>query len=90
MCPTDLALLAGFLEVQMNNLVKLTENFDGEVDKSDQRWCAYAEFDTTRTLCGETMDAASPFLAIYKKVERGGITCERCIDIVKEIKKYKL
>ncbi|PHR55958.1 MAG: hypothetical protein COA43_14665 [Robiginitomaculum sp.] len=74
----------------MNNLVKITENYDGEVNESYQRWCAYAEFDTTRTLCGETLDDASHFVAIFKEVKKGGITCERCIDIVKEIKQYKL
>lgn len=75
----------------MNHLVKITENYDGEVPKEDQRWCyATNAFDTCRTLCGETLDAASHYRAEEKAVKRGGITCKQCLAVIKDIKSVRL
>ncbi len=74
----------------MNSLVMITENYDGKVSTGDLRWCAFAYFDTVRTLCGETLDEASHYRAEHKTVVRGGITCHQCLSIVRAIKSIKL
>ncbi len=74
----------------MNDLVKITENQDGVIDAVDQRWCATVFTDTNRTVCGSTLDAASHYVAESKLVHRGGITCEKCLSVIREIKRIKL
>lgn len=74
----------------MNHLVKITENYDGDVPEEDQRWCATVNGDTCRTICGETLDTASHYVAEEKAVKRGGITCNLCLNMIKQIKSIKL
>ncbi len=74
----------------MNNLVKIIISLDGE-EISDPTWCACSTIgDGHRTLCsGEIVDDGEVVIQ-SKTTIRGGITCEECIEVIKEIKSIKL
>jgi len=78
----------------MNNLVKILSSDDGEIrDKENQVWCL------VETVCGDSATfcqgeyfgfGASGCEFEVKTVERGGITCPRCIERIKTIKSVRL
>jgi len=73
-------------------LVKLLTDDDGyKIDKS--KWHYVVTFtDDPTTLCSDEFFGIGQSSCTYKEktVERGGITCERCLKIIKEIKDIKL
>ena len=72
-------------------LVRIIVNDDGEkIAKKEQKWCAIANFDCVRTICGFVMDGDSSIEIESKTVNRGGITCADCLGRIKEIKAIKL
>jgi hypothetical protein len=78
----------------MNQLVKVIANDDGdEIPVEDQVWhvSSYGG-GSPRVICtGEVFGIGEGSLVYQEKeVKRGGITCERCLDIVKGIKSIKL
>lgn len=70
-----------------NVLTKLITHYGEEVDPE---WHVSADFDTSRTLCGYALDGAVAYEAETKIVKKGGITCEKCLSLVKQIKAIKL
>ncbi|MGH1373574.1 MAG: hypothetical protein ACRBBW_16155 [Cellvibrionaceae bacterium] len=80
-----------------NNLVRQLVNDDGEVVLAGRRrWhlLTVTNGDDSLLCTGEFVsDAAMSSNGaeyIHKTVERGGITCEKCIKIIKEFKAVKL
>lgn len=71
-------------------LVKILIDDDGK--KGDNKFHVLTNYgDTTRVLCsGEAIDGSTEVNSISKEVERGGITCKDCLDIVKWFKQIKL
>jgi len=81
----------------MNNLVLQLVNDDGDpVERQDQRWHVLTESSgEAAMLCtGEFVDDASSSgngsCYELKSVSRGGITCEKCLEIVRVIKQIRL
>ena len=74
----------------MNKLVKIIEDYDGEVEESEQRWHAMVFTDTNRTACGIALDSASRHVVEEKAVKRGGITCRHCVNTILDYKGIKL
>lgn len=81
----------------MNNLVTQIVNDDGEkVSEEDQCWHLMGRFGGDNgVLCtGEFVDSAAASgngsEYKFKDVLRGGITCKRCLQVVKEFKAIKL
>ena len=77
----------------MNQLVKILSSDDSEErEKEEQVWCLVVSWTGNQTFCqGEYFgfgESACKFET--KTVARGGITCKRCIEKIKEIKKIKL
>lgn len=75
----------------MNHLVKVLVDDDG--NKIDMpKWCTVFDFgDTTRVFCdGQALDGSSAVKYETKFVSKGGITCERCILAIKQVKKVRL
>ncbi|NVP01888.1 hypothetical protein HWA77_16865 [Photobacterium damselae subsp. damselae] len=78
-----------------NQLVKIIKTDDGEfIPKDDQRWCLIDPrpiADTIRCLCTQdALDIDSNAEWENKRVTRGGITCDKCLAIIKEYKAVKL
>ena len=73
----------------MNKLIRL-HAFDGDPMPNDEHWCATCSTDTLRTVCGYALDACADYRADTKTVQRGGITCPACIEVIKQIKDIKL
>ena len=77
-----------------HTLVKILCSDDGEPrDKQHQCWCYVT------TICGGNATLCESEYFGYgesgceyklKTVEKGGITCEKCLDKIKEIKSIKL
>lgn len=78
----------------MNHLIKMTIDDDGEViEVEDQKWClsSPAGNDAGRVLCTHAvLDSDTNATWEDKSVVRGGITCEKCISIVRAFKAIKL
>jgi len=82
----------------MNQLVKQLVNDDGEiVEEDEQRWhlMLTSGVEEEHLLCtgeyvGEGCSSGNGEIYIYKEVQRGGITCETCLSIVRTIKGIKL
>lgn len=78
----------------MNHLVKILTDDSGEPrEKKFQTWCLIVyENGTNRAFCsGEAFGGGDSACDYERKtVKRGGITCEKCIDRIKEIKAIKL
>ncbi len=70
----------------MQQLVQLIEKH-GEECTDD--WHGVVYTDTTRTCCGRAVDPCGDFDWKDKIVKRGGITCESCIDAIKQYKSIK-
>ncbi|WP_390240996.1 hypothetical protein [Vibrio sp. R78045] len=77
-----------------NFLIKMTIDDDGEaIDVEDQKWClsSPASNDAGRVLCTHAvLDIDTNAIWEDKTVVRGGITCEKCIAIVRAFKAVKL
>lgn len=75
-----------------NQLVQISVTDDGEETK-DSRWHYVTQPDgSPRTLCGGEAFGFGEGEAVYKTktVERGGITCDECLKIIKQFKAIKL
>jgi hypothetical protein len=75
-----------------NHLVKILANEDGEKQESPQ-WHLVQNFgDARRTVCTGEVFGYGEGAAVYKEKfkEKGGITCESCIEIIKWYKSVKL
>ena len=73
-------------------LVKLLTDDDGyKIDKPKWHYVVTLTGDPA-TLCSGEFFGIGQSSCTYKEktVERGGITCERCLKIIKEIKDIKL
>lgn len=76
----------------MNCLVKILSSDDGEV-RIDPVWCLISPNPTgAQTLCQGEFFGYGESGCEYetKEVKKGGITCPRCIDHIKQIKAVKL
>ena len=80
----------------MNSLVKQIINDDGEqVPAEKQKWhCLTTVCGDAAMLCtGEFVDegamSGNGAEYVFKEVRRGGITCEKCLETVKEFKSIK-
>lgn len=78
-----------------NQLVKITKTDDGEtIPESEQKWCLVdprPSADTIRSLCTQdALDSDTSAEWEEKSVSRGGITCDKCLAIIKEYKAVKL
>ncbi len=81
----------------MNYLVKQLVNDDGDIiEEGRQRWhVMQSDVGDVGLLCsGEFVDDAASSgngeSYIFKSVRRGGVTCEKCLSIVRTIKAVKL
>lgn len=73
----------------MNNLVTIHSVNGDENDRDAGKTHAIIALDDSRTICsGLVFSEESDFT--LKKVKRGGITCETCLDVIKRIKSIKL
>lgn len=63
---------------------------DSDNDELDSSWHAACSSDTLRTVCGDALDAFGDFELTTKNVDRGGITCKKCLSVIREIKAIKL
>ena len=72
----------------------MTIDDDGEViELEDQKWClsSPAGNDSSRVLCTHAvLDSDTNATWKDKTVARGGITCEKCLSIVRAFKAIKL
>jgi hypothetical protein len=76
----------------MHDLVKIIINEDGDkVDDPKWHWIEN-NGDSERTLCGGEVFGFGEGNAEYKikTVNRGGITCSQCLQLIKEFKAIKL
>lgn len=78
-----------------NQLVKIIKTDDGEViPEAEQKWCLIdprPSADTIRSLCTQdALDSDTSAEWEGKAVSRGGITCDKCLDIIKEYKSVRL
>lgn len=78
-----------------NHLIKMTMDDDCEpIPVDEQKWCLEnpsPSLDTNRVLCtGDALDTDTRATWEEKTVVRGGITCDKCIAIIKEFKAIKL
>jgi hypothetical protein len=75
-----------------HTVVKITKGDDGE-RRDDPVWC-YVFNDVTglQTLCCAEYFTFGESRCEYKtkSVDKGGITCKRCLEIIKHIKSIKL
>ena len=77
----------------MHTLVKILSSDDGEPrDKDLQYWHWIENRTGTATLCEGEFFGSGESACEYeiKEVQRGGITCPVCLEIIKEFKKIKL
>lgn len=77
----------------MNHLVKILSDNAGEIrDKDFQYWHFVSNKGGSQTLCeGEFFGYGESGCEFEEKsVERGGITCPKCLEFIKEIKSIKL
>lgn len=79
----------------MNHLVKMLIDDDKEViPEEDQCWCLVSPnpvTDAPRTLCKqEALDTDTHAVWLSKSVKRGGITCQKCLRIVRAFKAVRL
>ena len=79
----------------MNHLIRILTSDDGEIYDEDfaKLWhVAIESAGCTGTLCGGEVvgygNSACEYK--YKAVKRGGITCDKCIEVLKSIKGVKL
>lgn len=76
----------------MHHVVKITHDEDGtKVDSP--KWCLVMDMDgSNRTLCSGQVFGPGEGNAKYqdKVVDKKGITCPDCLDIIKEIKSITL
>ena len=78
-----------------NDLIKITMTDDCElIPVDEQKWCLSnpsPSLDTNRILCtGDALDTDTRAEWEEKTTVRGGITCEKCIAIVKAFKAVRL
>jgi len=81
----------------MNELVKQTVDDDGDpVPLSEQRWCLMSNScgDNEMLCTGNYVEwstkSCDEATYKFKVVKRGGITCEKCKDIISYFKSIKL
>lgn len=78
----------------MNSLVRILSDDDGtKIPKEDQVWHLYNTFwDGNRVVCsGEVFGEGEGTVTFQTRTtERGGITCKKCIKIIKWFKDKKL
>jgi len=75
-----------------HTVVKILTNDDGDEYENPQ-WHLSWDFDgSDRTFCGGEVYGLGESIATYKSksVEKGGITCGRCLAFIKQIKSVKL
>lgn len=78
----------------MNNVVRITQNDDGEIIPREER-CWHLVIDTAGskgTLCtGELFGVGESSVVFEEKsVTRGGITCQECLEKIRFFKAVKL
>ncbi len=76
----------------MNKLVKILSDEDGDKIENP-KWCLTQCTDgSLRTLCSGECFGEGEGRATYttKEVKRGGITCEKCLEIIKLYKSIRL
>lgn len=75
-----------------NQLVRIIEDEDGEATNNDSWHLAVQPDSSPRTLCTGEAFGGSEGAAVYetKSVKRGGITCPKCLEIIKQFKAIKL
>jgi hypothetical protein len=76
----------------MHELVKIIADNDGD-ETGDESWHFFQNFDSSpRTVCGGEVFGDGEGEAVFKTktVARGGITCRKCLKIIKEFKAIKL
>ena len=76
----------------MNHTVKIYFNDDGD-KQSKPKWHYVTHHgDSPRTLCTGEAFGEGEGAAIFKDrvTEKGGITCDQCLIIIKHMKKIKL
>lgn len=75
-----------------NQLVKIIFDDDGEATNNDSWHLAVQPDGSPRTLCTGEVFGGGEGEAVYKtkSVERGGITCPKCLEIIKQFKAIKL
>lgn len=78
------------LFVMTTQRVQIYEIEGVEVEKNQRRWCGVISTDCVRTVCGHALDAFRDVEFTEKNVNRGGITCEFCLDLIKQHKAIKL
>lgn len=82
----------------MNRIMRITECNDGVFDT--RLWHLIFHANDTMMLCtgqyiipelgiAETTHDMDDFKFVTKKVKRGGVTCEKCLELIHQIKSYK-
>lgn len=77
----------------MNHLVKILRSDDGEPREEDQQvWHYVVNKQGTQTLCEGEFFGYGESGCEYevKTLKRGGITCPKCLEFIKEMKDIKL
>lgn len=75
----------------MNNLVKiLVDDFGEKIE--NPKWCLSVNWSGSQALCSGQFYGIGESSAIYeeRKAAKGGVTCARCLEMIKEIKDVKL
>lgn len=75
----------------MNHLAKIIVLDNGEVVKNP-KWCMVDPTgDTPRTVCsGDALDSADKTEYAEKVTKRGGVQCDKCIEVINYFKSIKL
>lgn len=78
----------------MNRLIRLTHDGNNiPIAEEDQRWCLIANtHGDLNTLCGDMYGISGSGDGCYdyrvREVKAGGVTCERCLEIIELAKGY--
>lgn len=76
-----------------NNLVMLTVTEDGEeISIEKRKWCLSVNHGSNWEIacCNQILDTEVDAKWEKKSVQRGGITCPKCLEIIKFYKSIKL
>jgi hypothetical protein len=75
-----------------HELVKITVNDDGEYSFDEHFHYVHAPDGAARTLCSNEVfgDGEGQAQFMLKEVKRGGISCPKCMEIIKAFKRIKL
>jgi len=75
----------------MNIVYRRLRDDDGNEIHEDEWHIADPSADVARILCtGEAIDGDSLVILDSKEVKRGGITCKKCLQIIKDFKAIRL